>query len=454
MTDSLAVSPDTQTKGAAPSEQLDAQAQALGLGAVLKIRNFRHLVLGHLVSNFGNSLTALALFILIHDLTGTVSALATLTIIIALPEVIFGLISGVYVDRFDRRRIMMLADSGRAVVVLGFILVGSRDWLWLAFVFAFLEACIGAFYNPARSALIPNLVPENGLMSANALVQLSGIVVQVLGTATAGIIIALTGAFWPAFGLDALTFVASVWFISRIQMQARAAQPAPAAAADGPNAWREMKEGLRAIVRSRVLFGTLAVSTVAMLGIGAFNILNVPLLIDILAVPETWFAVVQFALVAGLIVGGGALTSVANRLHPARLIGLFLGLMGVGVLLTGAVTGAWQLMLLLFALGACLTPLEAAITTMTQTAVRDEMRGRVSSARNMLVQMANLVSMACAGLLADLIGVRETLGVGGAIVVAAALSALWVFRDYSPQPESDSAPAPETPVPMQPQPAE
>src|SRR3954471_13467980 len=135
---------------------------------VLKIRDFRLLWLAQVISDFGDSLTNLTLLILINQLTGSTAALATMAIVLGIPQVTFGLLAGVYVDRWDRKRIMILSDLARGGLVLGFIGAMATGQLWLLYVIAFVQASIGTFFTPARSALVPRLVPGAGLMPANS----------------------------------------------------------------------------------------------------------------------------------------------------------------------------------------------------------------------------------------------------------------------------------------------
>src|SRR6266446_2756186 len=84
---------------------------------LLRNRNFRFLWTGQSISDFGDSLTNLALLIIINQLTGSTAALATMLIVLTIPQVTFGLISGVYVDRWDRKRIMIVSDLVRGILV-------------------------------------------------------------------------------------------------------------------------------------------------------------------------------------------------------------------------------------------------------------------------------------------------------------------------------------------------
>src|SRR6185369_13904958 len=105
----------------------DPTPAALGLRAILRIREYRLLWLGQLISEAGDGLTNLTLLLLVNALTGSTAALAAMAIVLAIPPLTIGLVAGAYVDRIDRRRIMIASDAIRAVVVLGFVLVGSTQ---------------------------------------------------------------------------------------------------------------------------------------------------------------------------------------------------------------------------------------------------------------------------------------------------------------------------------------
>ena len=156
-------------------------ATALGVRDVLRIREFRLLWLGQLISEAGDGLTNLTLLLLVNALTGSTAALAGMAIVLAIPPLTIGLVAGTYVDRIDRRRIMLASDALRAVVVLGFVFVRSADGLWLLYLLAFVQATVGTFFTPARGAVIPRVVPRAGLLSANSLAQATRVVAAVVG---------------------------------------------------------------------------------------------------------------------------------------------------------------------------------------------------------------------------------------------------------------------------------
>ena len=414
------------------TEQSPAKVTARDL---LRNRDFRLLWLGQSISNFGDSMTNLALLLLVNHLTGSTAALATMAIVLALPTLTFGLLAGVYVDRWDRKRVMIISDLIRGILVLGFMLVDAPEKVWLLYVIGFVQASIGTFFNPARSALIPNLVAREGLLAANSLTQMTQIIFGLLGTAAAGAVIGLLDMYWPVFVIDALTFFAALTLVSFIHYKS---QIAPKQGAVSPKAIAsELVGGLRITFGNRILAGTILAAAVTMLGLGAVNVLLVPLIVNDLQIPETWFAGVEFAQTSAMILSGALVAILAAKFKPTQI--LTVSFIGVGLVigLMSGVSAAWHLILILFAAGWFITPLQASAQTIAQTAVPDEVRGRTGAANNAFITTANLISMAAAGLLADAIGVRTVFIVSGVVVASAGLIAALMFRGVEmPQPKA------------------
>ncbi|MCB0187538.1 MAG: MFS transporter, partial [Caldilineaceae bacterium] len=265
-------------------------------GQLLRNRNFLLLWLGQVISAFGDAVTNLTLLILVNALTGSTAAIATLTILIAIPQVTVGLLGGVFADRWERKRIILASDLVRGVLVLGFLSVDSAQRLWLLYALAFVQAAVGTIDNPARGAILPQVVPKAGLMAANSLAQTGNLLAMVLGGVAAGVIVGFAG-YWPAFVIDALTFFVSFALVSLVAVAARTSTDVAA----GQSLWamsrsviRDLRAGLALIATVPVLWGSLIVTGVMMLGLGAVNVLFVPFLANDLQVPLAWFGVVEF----------------------------------------------------------------------------------------------------------------------------------------------------------------
>ena len=134
---------------------------------LLRVRDFRLLWTGQAVSNFGDSLTNLALLLTAQRLTGSVAAVATTAVAVALPTLLFGMVAGAYVDRWNRKRVMIVSDLFRTSFVLLFLLVTTPDRMWMLYTVAFIQAALGTFFTPAKSAFVPKIVGTEQLLAAN-----------------------------------------------------------------------------------------------------------------------------------------------------------------------------------------------------------------------------------------------------------------------------------------------
>lgn len=403
------------------------------LKELLRIRDFRYLWLAQIFSDFGDNLTFLTLLILIQRLTGSTVALAGLMVAIALPTLIFGTLAGVYVDRIDRKRAMMVSDLLRALVVLGFLFVRSAELVPFIYVIGFVQAAIGTVFNPARAAFLPAVVGADKLLAANSVSQTSRIVFNLLGTGAAGILAAFAPTLAPAFIIDSATFFASFLLVSRIHTSGVPEKT------EKSRVWTEMKAGFRVMIGSRPLRAVMIALSVTMLGLGAVNVLFVPFLIDDLGVSEAFLGAVEASQVAGLVVSGTVVALLATRLRASTLVSA--GLIGVGVFV-GAVSGAtavWHIMVMLFFVGLSVGPVQAGASTLSQTLIEDSMRGRVGGALNTLVSGANIVSMGLAGLAAAAVGTRNVFLLSGAIVLLSGLLAFALFRELRARSQPEPA---------------
>ena len=308
------------------------------------------------------------------------------------------------------------------MLVLGFIAVTSADRLWLLYAIAFAQAAVGTFFNPARATLLAEVLPSEQLLPANSLSNMSRVVAGVAGSAAAGVLASISSSISVVFVIDALTFVLSAALVARVAVPRLTARQAPT------RMLGELGAGLALIRNSRILSGVVVVGTMAMLGLGAVNVLIVPLVVDELGSSEAWFGALEAAMVAAMIGSGAAVAALSGRLEPTHLVTG--GAIGLGASVAGfsLADAPWQLLPLMFAAGACVTPLQSAVTTILQTTVPPELRGRTQATFATLVSAANIASMSLAGVLAATSGIRGVLVGGGAVVVIAGLLAYAAFR--------------------------
>ena len=189
-------------------------------------RNFRLLFFGQTISQLGDWFNSVAVFALLLDLTGSATAVAWMMIVQFMPMAIIGPIAGVVVDRVDRRRLMIATDLIRGVVVLGLLLVRTREQVWLAYVVMALSVSGSAFFEPARTATIPNVTSKEELMPANALSSATWAAMLAIGASIGGLVTALAGRD-IAFVINGASFFVSAWFISRTSYDSTPAAKPP-----------------------------------------------------------------------------------------------------------------------------------------------------------------------------------------------------------------------------------
>ncbi len=402
---------------------------------LLRITDFRLLWLGQATSSLGDAVTSLALLITAQRVSGSVAAVAGTAIAVALPQLLIGLVAGVYVDRWNRKTVMIVSDLLRGLLVLGFLFVVDASHMWLMYVVAFSQAAVGTFFNPARGALMPSIVGEDSLMAANSISESTRIVFGVVGTAVAGVYAGLYGTLAGLFVLDAVTFLVSALLETRIVTSGRPEQVAPA------GVWRELKQGLSAVVATRPLVAVLVGAGVAMLGLGAVNVLLVPFVVDDLAVSETWFGAFEGAQVTSMVLAGGLIAALARRLRPGTILAWGLAGAGVMVAAVSTVTEAWHLVLVLFLVGWFITPIQASAQTILQQEIEPSQLGRAGAGFSTISTTANVASMALAGTLAAVLGVRGVFVAAGVVTVAAGALAWTLVREPMPNLLRDPAPA-------------
>jgi MFS family permease len=425
--------------------------------AALRQRNFALLWVGQLISLAGDWVLLIALPFYAYDLTGSALAAGGMFMAQNVPRVLLGSIAGVFVDRWDRRRTMIVADVSRAAILLPIPFVHSADWLWVIYVVAFIQTAIGQFFNPAKSAIIPHLVSEDELVGANALNSLSESLTRLIAPA-------LGGAFYGALGLgsvvsaDSASYAVSAVMIALIALpwaETASASATRAAAVRWRAVWGEWRDGVRLIARHRTIRAIFVIMATAMIAEGFITVLLIPLVKDVLHQGPTGLGALMSAQATGGIVGSLLLGRLGNRLRPVVFISISGILFGIGDMALVNVTRyapgiAFPLACALIAVtGIPIIGFFVGLSTLLQVAAADAFRGRVFGAYNALVALLTLVGQATGGILGDHLGIMPTLTAGACFNLLAGCIALILLRGVeqpaarNEQPEmAEAAPVP------------
>lgn len=209
--------------------------------------DFRRLWFGQIVSQLGDWLDYVALFTLLLQLTGSGTAAAGMLVARFLPGFFVSPLAGVVVDRLSRKRVMIAADLGRSVMVLGLLTIATADDVWLVYVVVASVVVLTSFFEPARTATIPNVVEPEDLVIANALSSITWSVNLAIGAAIGGFLTAAAG-YRTAIVIDAASFLASAGFIARVTVPPLAPRAGSARVPSGIAGWlglADLADGLR-----------------------------------------------------------------------------------------------------------------------------------------------------------------------------------------------------------------
>ena len=175
--------------------------------------NFRRLWLAQIVSEIGDWFYTLSIYTLLLQLTGHASSVALALVLQVLPQTLVGPTAGVVNDRLKRRHVMIAADVIRVFVVLSMLLVRSRSMVWLVYPLLLAETSMAAFFEPARTAVIPNIAAAREVLVANTLSSATWSVNLLIGASVGGVVAAFLGRD-AVFILNALSFLVSAVLIA------------------------------------------------------------------------------------------------------------------------------------------------------------------------------------------------------------------------------------------------
>lgn len=353
-----------------------------GMSAPLRLREYRLLFSGQCVSNLGDWLDFIALTVLIAYVWEMgPSALAALSIAIAVPWIFVAPFAGVWVDRWPKKRVMIGTDLARAALVAGLIVAPSLPVL---LILVFLKTSVATFFAPADQATIRLIVPESQLHQANALTQLVTQSTKIIGPALGGLIVAVASPR-VAFGVDAATFLVSAAILSRLRpVDDPSARRAEGDGEDEGGYWSELREGLAYIAARRAL-------VLCIVGFGAtifllfcFDSLSA-LAFQQLGVSKALFGLAIAGIGAGGVLGTIAVGRYGGDVNPFLLLGGGTAIVGGCVTLLGvallADLGAppWIWTPVLMVVGIASAGILVASPTIIQKETPPELMGRVST---------------------------------------------------------------------------
>jgi CRP-like cAMP-binding protein/sugar phosphate permease len=385
--------------------------------AVFSNRRFTLLWTAELVSTTGSALTSLASSILIYRLTGSALSVGLMLMATSIPTLFVGLIAGVFVDRFDRKKIMIAADLLRAVLVFLIPVLIPYNIAFLYIIVA-LSSAVGQFFDPAHESVIPEIASEEELASANSLLAISSFGSTAIGFAAAGFIASKLSISW-AFYIDSLTFLISAFcllfiYLAPLKVEGRT---------NVATVVRNLQAGARFLLDTPILRSLLLVSVPTFISFGLWNVIILPFALTALHATEFEYGLQEGLTSVGFVIGALLMASYAERLREGQWITLgYLGMGIVGVLY-GLSTRIPVAILLVMISGFMNAPVSIARRLVIQRNTPREVRGRVNSSFFVVRDVVFLFGMAAAGL-ADVIDVRVLVILDSLLLVGTGLISL------------------------------
>jgi len=374
--------------------------------------NFRNLWLGQIISLLGDWFNLIASATLVAALTESELAVGALFVVRMLAPFLISPLAGVAADRYNRKKLLIATDVIRAVAVLGFLWVRDSDDVWLLYTLTAIQLAFSGVFYPARNAILPDIVKPSELGAANALSSATWSVMLALGAALGGLVSGTWGIY-PAFVIDAGTFLVSAGVIGLIRYQ----RPGQREASDAgvSSAFREYVEGLQYLARHRdVLVISLQKAVMSISMSGAFQVIQVALAEKVFVIGKG--GALSLGIIFGVVGLGTGLGPIISRRftgdHDRSLrigIGVSFAVGSLGLVIVAPIASFEMVLLGTLIRSFGIGVIWVFSTQLLLQLVPGEFRGRVFSMEFAFLTLANAAGAALGGWALD----NTSLGLSG-----------------------------------------
>jgi MFS family permease len=414
---------------------------------VLRQRNYALLWFGGFVSNLGDFVLFVGLPYEVYRLTGSTLATAGMVLAHLVPHILLGSIAGVYVDRWDRRRLMIVVNLLQAVSLLPLLFVPQLG-LWVVYAVLLIESSVSQLFNPAETALMPLLLAggKDELLTANALGGVGHHLSRLIGPAIGGIVVAVGGLSAVTL-VDSVSFVASAGMLALIRTTPTTHRATKSIEQAAVSAWRrlarEWRDGLRVVLHQPILRALLVFASITAIGEGLTSALFVVWVVGPLHSDSTGWGLVLSTQAIGGLAGALVIARLGTRLRPLPL--LIGGALAFGaidlVLFTYPVLypHIGPALVMLVIVGVPGAAMGAATTTLQQFQTEDSHRGRVAGAIGAVAGLGALIGAVAAGVLGEFVPVILLLVTQGSVYVIGGTAVWFMVRGSSGSRETSAA---------------
>jgi MFS family permease len=387
-----------------------------GAGQFLALRRHRSFMRAwgaQAASNLGDWVYSLAVATNLAERGGGPQDFAFLLILQVAPSAAVGVLGGPLVDRMSRRRLMISADVARALAVATLLVGGPASRAHL-YAVAFCLGLFGALFQPSFQASLPNLVPKESLVAANAVVSTTFHVAVMAGPILGGVLVTRLG-IEPAFAINAASFAVSAVLVSRVHL------PPVAPETRAEPVGRALLDGFRYIAASPLVRSVFAALALVMLASAIKTPLEPLFILRTLGHKPQALGVVGGAWGVGMVIGSLAAPAASRRWARERLFALSIVVVGLAVLVASQQRLLSPVLLLWFVAGVGNGGGTVFYESLLQERVPDSLRGRVMAASEAILDVSFLAGAFLAGLVGNRLGIRAAFAASGVLFVVAAL---------------------------------
>ena len=401
--------------------------------AVLRRRDFRLLWLAGLVSVSGDWVLMTALPYVVYDRTESVLATAGMVVAELAPSILLSSFAGVFVDRWDRRRLLVVTNLLQALAVAALLLVDDGS-LWVVYVVAAAQSAVASFSQPAESALLPSLVPAEELVPANALNVLNNRIGRLVGTPLGAVLLGVGGL--PAVVVvDGATFLGAAGLVAAMTASAPRPTSDEAAIDEAETAfgrfWGEWLSGLRIVREDRTIAMLFVVFGLMTFGGTMLDPLFVPWVRDVLGEGVGAVALLMTTSSLAGILGSLVVGSLGGRVPARALIGWSSLLAGLLLLAKFNIPLLWVAIALSVLGGVTAVASSVGVETLAQERTPEHLRGRVFGSLQATIWLMSLLGAVVGGVVGEAAGVLPALDLAAVLVGLSGVVVLVLARDRS-----------------------
>jgi DHA3 family macrolide efflux protein-like MFS transporter len=412
---------------------MSAQAPQMTIREVLQLRPMRRLWLAQVVSVFGDFLAIFAVLSYVSfNLHATAAEVTGISISFMIPFALIGPVAGVFVDRWNVKRTMIASDLIRAALALGLVFTAS---LAQVYVILFLLSAVSAFFVPAQTVTLRTIVPREGLLAANSLVQQAFQIMRIFSPALAGAMVGWFGAS-SCYYVDSASYIVSASLIATLVIAREPLAPSK----DShrlKSVMDDLMVGVKFIFTHATISFVIMAMAAGMFAISCFGPLIAVYVRDELHAGSVAFGIINALIGVGMIGGTLIMSRFAQTVSKTHLALWGLLTMGAFVVVLAAFKSIAAASISMFGVGVGVIFVFVSAQTLMQGQTPMELIGRVSSSVMSVLCIAQLIGLLFSGSLAQTIGIRNLFYASAAMLLV--MSVFGYFR--LPQ-QASMSPAP------------